>query len=363
LAQSRRDPTFQKLLRSPDDPELNLRFAQEAEARGDLRHALAALERARIARPDDPMIAAEFERVRRLILPTVTAFTVEAGAAYATNPTRTSNSSDARKEALLSAGVAVEDERTVAGFRLRSFASAFGEWHTRNHDLSTGEVMAGTGPVFALSPDLAVHIAPSVSNYWLDGDRLYTELGGALRFSSVLLGLTQTMSFGGGWRHGNEDRAFADSRFFEVSGRFVTPGVRAGDIVHIQPRYIWNKSESDSLAAPVQPSREVTSLSFQEWGGRIAYYMPFFNEQVYVGAGFVAFGRRYEVDALTAAGVVQGEKRFDTFLEPSAHLVFPRLIAETWDVRVDYRHEINRSNDAFSDYRNQVVGLKFVGTF
>jgi hypothetical protein len=40
------DAEFQRLLANPDDPALNRQFALSAEARGDLRHALAALERA-----------------------------------------------------------------------------------------------------------------------------------------------------------------------------------------------------------------------------------------------------------------------------------------------------------------------------
>ena len=45
-------PTFEQVLRAPDDPELNLAFAQAEADAGDLLSAAAALERVLVTRPD-----------------------------------------------------------------------------------------------------------------------------------------------------------------------------------------------------------------------------------------------------------------------------------------------------------------------
>ena len=91
------DAEFQRLLSNPDDPALNRQFAVSAEARGDLRHALAALERALDADPDNPELLAEYERVRRKLLPAATAVTVQMGLNYSSNPREVPNSSPAKE--------------------------------------------------------------------------------------------------------------------------------------------------------------------------------------------------------------------------------------------------------------------------
>src|SRR5689334_4836009 len=73
---------FDRILSQPGDVALNKRFAHEAEARGDLRHAFAALERVLQTNPGDTQAQAEFDRIRNKLKPSVTLVTVEGGASY-----------------------------------------------------------------------------------------------------------------------------------------------------------------------------------------------------------------------------------------------------------------------------------------
>lgn len=118
VAEAAPDLLFQRLLESPDDPVLNRQFAAEAEARGELRHAVAALERARNARPDDSTIAAEYERVRRKLLPTVTVAIFQSGLSAASNSRQLPSGAGGRHlDGIVDAGLAIEDERTVRDVR------------------------------------------------------------------------------------------------------------------------------------------------------------------------------------------------------------------------------------------------------
>jgi hypothetical protein len=61
--------------------------------------------------------------------------------------------------------------------------------------------------------------------------------------------------------------------------------------------------------------------------------------------------------------VATGEGRRDLYLEPTAHIIFPDLLAPHVDVRADYRLEDNLSNDTYRDFLNHVVGVRVVGRF
>ena len=73
------DALFAQLLKQPDDPALNKKFARVAEEQGDVRHAFAAMERVVLSSPGDTEAQAEFDRLRKKILPAVTNVTVQAG--------------------------------------------------------------------------------------------------------------------------------------------------------------------------------------------------------------------------------------------------------------------------------------------
>ena len=74
----------------------------------------------------------------------------------------------------------------------------------------------------------------------------------------------------------------------------------------------------------------------------------------------------YTLDSFWLQGGVQiatDEKRRDLFVEPTAHLIFPNLIAPNIDFRADYRFEDNFSNDDSRDFQNHVAGVRVIGRF
>ena len=135
------------MLSAPDDPQLNRQYAASAEARGDLRHALAALDRALSARPNDPDLIAAYDRVRRKLLPTTTAVTVQAGATYASNPRQLSDGSPGKEDdAVFDGAISIEDERTLAGMRIRSLAYAAGQWNVETQRHIDGRTLRAGRP-------------------------------------------------------------------------------------------------------------------------------------------------------------------------------------------------------------------------
>lgn len=372
------DAEFQRLLSSPDDPEFNRQFAASAEARGEIRHALAALERALAAQPNSPALQAEYRRVRLKMLPAATAITVQTGVNYSSNPRQT-NGRLKRDDAVLDAAVAVEDERTVAGVRLRSLAYAAGQWNSEADEISAGRAAVETGPVFTLTQDMWLHLAPGASVAWLDDDDLYSEASAAATVGGVFGGLTQTLTARYSWRDGNGDVSYQDSQAFEILARLVaSPGLVGGDYLYLQPRYRFSDPDGRDRSSLVLPtvigpstlmSRDISPSAYEEWGARASYLFPLGLANIYLGAGLSVYEREYDSFVLDSLALSQGvmvdtgEKRRDLLIEPTAHIIFLDLLAPKVDVRADYRLEDNQSNDDFRDYLNHVFGVRVVGRF
>lgn len=376
------DAEFQRLLANPDDPALNRQFAVSAEARGDLRHALAALERALDADPGNEELFAEYERVRRKLLPAATAVTVQMGLNYSSNPREVQNSSSEREsDGIVDGAASIEDERTVAGIRLRSLAYAAGQWNFDIHELSTGRVSAASGPVIRLSQDAWLHLAPGVAVAWLDGQQAYTEASAAVTIGGVYRGLTQSVTARYGWREGGENSLeYPDGSVVEILGRFVvSPSLVTGDYLYMQPSFRLadptNDRDGQELIEPTNSgpfilvNRDLSPFDYIEWGGRVSYLFPIDNRRVYFGIGMSVYDRNFGTSTLNPLWLQGGlqvatdEKRRDLFIEPTAHFIFPNLIAPNVDFRADYRFEENFSNDDSRDFQNHVAGIRVIGRF
>ena len=80
------DIVFGQLLAEPANPSLNLRYAELAMARGETRKALAAYERVLAQDPNNRQVIRAYNRAKRRLQPSVTAFTLSTGFVYESNP-------------------------------------------------------------------------------------------------------------------------------------------------------------------------------------------------------------------------------------------------------------------------------------
>ena len=70
---------FRQVLVNPTDTAANIRYAQEAERRGELRKALSAYERIVLNEPNNSQARAEYERIKALLEPAQTRFQIGFG--------------------------------------------------------------------------------------------------------------------------------------------------------------------------------------------------------------------------------------------------------------------------------------------
>lgn len=350
------DSVFERLLFSPGDPALNIRYAELAEANGELRKALGAYERVLARDPHNSQALREYRRVKNLLQPAVTEITVDLGIAYSTNPLQLPDIPLRNDDVTFDAGLHLFDERTIWNHRWRTIALASTDLQTDITDLNDGTLSAWTGPVFNLGTKTRAHVAPGAEVAFLDGQHLYTDALGRLTIERPIGGATQTLSALIAYR---DTQGFngADGWIYQLTARLSKYQILfPGDAFYVLPRVRYNEPTGSGDGRVF--SRPLFPGDFLEVGNRSEYFVPLFNNAFYLGGGFGAYFRDYDQTVAFST-----TKREDWFLEPTAHLVIPNILGRNGDLRFDYRFQHNDSNDPTQDFENQVVGVRSVKRF
>lgn len=347
---------FQAVLAAPDDEAANLAYARHAEEAGDLRQALSAYERVARSDPANQVAARGFRRVQALLSPPRTSVTVSAGAAYEADARRIDEPFSGSADGAIEVGVDIEDERTVAGRRLRTLAAAIGDLHVRFEDLNELRAEAFTGPVFALTARTDLHLAVGGAVEWLAHRASYGEAAVRGEISTLWREARQRLAVTFGQRQAlDAEPGFEEDAFFvDVAGTFTRPNtIVAGDAAYLQPRL--RRSGGGALETAEAGS------TFWEVGARVAYFFPIDAWLADLGFSLGLHQREFEEDA--SDGGDAAKERRDLRLEAGAHLIFRDFFADNVDLAADYRFERNFSSDRDDDYRNHVFGARILWRF
>jgi len=348
---------FSRLLNNPNDAALNARYAALVEARGDMRKALGAYERALAVDPGNRDLLRAYKRVKRRLLPAVTSVTVEKGISYDSNPRQLPNTRRREGDVTFDVSAYLFDERTLRRHRWRTEAYARGQIQGDETDLNAGEVAAWTGPVFDLNPKTRLHFAPGAAVAWLDGRRLYNDGSLRVTLERVRRGTTQSVSALLTYRDAGDSFNGSDGFIAQLSGRFkFNSKLVKGDTIYVLPRVRYSGPTGSGPGRVF--SRPLFPGDFVETGSRFAYFRPIRGGKVFIGAGFATYFRHY--DQTVAFGTAERE---DVQVEPTAHVIFPNVGGRKFDFRIDYRYEENFSNDNTEDFSNHVVGGRVVKRF
>ena len=349
---------FDSLLSTPDDPALNLRYAELALAKGETRKALAAYERILARDPNNREVRRAYQKTKIALQPTVTAFTLTTGVTAESNPRQVRGSSIYHdSDVSLDASLLMYDERSLAGRRWRTLGQAGGHVFLEQNDLNDAYVSFATGPVFEISRKTQLHIAPGAAFGTLDGDWLYNDGLVSVALERRDKGNGQAVTTTVRYRNTNSSFDGDDGLIVQVDGRFMfTNRFKQGDALYFLPRFEYSEPGGSG------PGRVYQSALFPgdyiEYGGRVLYYLPVANKRIYLGAGFGIFQRDY--DQNVALGT---KNRSDLTLVPTAHILVPNIRGSKFDLRMDYQYQTNDSNDPFEDYDNHVFSASTVRKF
>lgn len=339
---------YAAILEQPDSIELNLRYAQLAEAEGKPRLALAAYERILLTHPDNAEAKAGLLRIKRLLTPERTAFETRFAIAFETNP-RHATMPLPDGEANGWARIAMTDERRLGDTTMwRSYGLLYGALHAEATELNYGYASFVTGPLLD-SVGFTIHptIGGGVSTF--QGRLYFAEAVAALAVEGEFNGAMQTVRLRGGYRD-YDDFFPADQGFFaDLTGRFAVPNVAQtrGTLV-VAPWARWSGIDGTGFefdGDPVVPGRYV------EVGGRIEHVQPV-ADRIALAANFEVNKRWYSVDP-----------REDLKLAPGAAIIFKNALAYANDIRLDYQYVDNDSTDPNHDYINHIVTLQVINRY
>ncbi len=352
----------EQILRDPANTELNFRYAELAEQRGELRKALVAYERVLVNDPENPDVLARLQRIRRMLQPDTTQFYAQIGAAYESNPAR--RPTGERDDASLIARFSMRDERGVGnGYRWRTIGQLSGEVYVGDGSLSYGYVSAYTGPLFDLTPMIAVHAALGGSAAYFDRQFFYKEATAHLTFESFLEGAFHTVRIRGGYRD-YESLSSGDGVYADVTGRFTFADVfGSGANFSFVPWYRWSDLGGTGFSVLV-PDEQVQPGRYHEFGAGIEFHRRL-SESISIGVGFAASQRKYaDGQQFDPFGFPTGPvSRRDVLLAPHATLTFHKFFSEMADLRFHYRYEHNDSTLAYRDYENHIATLLLIARY
>jgi hypothetical protein len=350
------DTLHSQILQHPDNPELNLRFAQLAEADGHIRWALAAYERILLNDPNNTEALKGLQRVRRALQPNTTLLTVQLGGQYESTPRYYLRPRTPELQALGSA--ALVDERNLGGIRWRTDAVAAGLLHAREGELNYGVVGADTGPVLDALPGWAFHPAVGGNVAYFDNRFYYGEGAVSGTFDSSAFGIYRALVLRSAYRSYNDFFPSGEGFYFEARGKLAVPNVIGPGSVAIVSPFVL-KSDISGTASVVTPIiTELQPGSYVEWGGRLDLIKSLTN-WLALGVNIGASERDYRNDVVLATI----EKRHDRITSTGASLTFPNLFAYQTDLRLDYRYLMDHSNDPTKSFNDHIITASVVARF
>lgn len=232
---------FERLLQNPSDIELNFRYAELAIEQDRLRSALAAYERILATDPENAEAKAGIERIRRLLRPEFTDATVIVGGQYESNPRRAGKGVPGGDDVLAVTQADVIDERRIGGYRLRSEADFFANFHNRFTDIDYGRVAGNSGPVLGLDEDWEIRPAVGGGYAWLDGQTFYGEGSSLLSLYSLGRGPFRRVDLAFAYDKVSETFAHRDAYQIGLGPQlYWVNQVTDQDIVLLSPFYRFN---------------------------------------------------------------------------------------------------------------------------
>lgn len=356
-APSAASPEFAALLADPANVELNLAYARAAEARGEWRKALATYERILVNHPGNAEALAGLAAMRRRIAPDFTNWTLEAGGGYNSNPLQRPDSADPPDSGLGFAELRLRDERRIGDWRWRTQAATGGVVLENAADaLNTFYVGANVGPVLPLTPRIDVRPSVQAAYRALQAGTLFTEIGGAVELEGPFAGALQSVRLGAVYRDYGNAFVSDSGLVLDLAGHFAKGGLLLErDTFVLRPRLRY--SDVDNAASvPFVPAAFAPGKYF-EVGARADYEVAL-GDAVIVGGNFTVF-QRWFADPV----VPGGDDREDTFLAPGAALTLTNLVSDSVDIRFDYVHQWQTSNDPLRDFDADVATARLVVRF
>jgi len=346
---------YQQILAQPDNIELNLQYAREAEAAGKPRWALAAYERILLVHPNNAEAKVGQARIRRELTPDRTSFETRFAVAFESNPRLMSPASPSGGEVNGWGRISMTDERHLGDTMWRSYGLLFGTLHGVASELNYGYASFVTGPLidgagFTLHPTIGGGVAAFQGQYY------FGEALAALGIEGNFNGALQTARLRVGYRSYNSFFPADQGPFVDLTGRLTKPDfIGTGGTLTIAPWVRWSGIEGtgfDIDSDPVEPGR------YTEVGGRAEFVQPV-TDRVALAANVEVNSRWYATDLDSSFACCRQDFR----VAPGAAVIVKNAFSYGNDVRLDYQYVSNTSTDTTHSYNDHIVTLQLINRY
>jgi tetratricopeptide (TPR) repeat protein len=337
---------YAQILANPTSPELNLRYAQLAEERGEYRKALAAYERVLVNDPTNAVARDGLQRVRRIIQPADTKKTFEIGTTWQSNVLREPM---ATGDVLGYGSFRLRDERPGQHYRWRTNLSVYGEAYAQQDQMNYANINGDIGPIIDLSgTNWAVRPGIGAGTAWFEGRNYYRDVNATALFEGYLNGAYQWLRFRAGYRWYDPSFTTDGGSYFDITGKFSIQDVfHERDSFSISPWVRWSR-----IAGTFDEFTTDFAAGLYTEAGANFEYAKRFNDHLAASLNVKVSNRVYDD--------IGSGSRNDWNVAPGASVVFSNLFGPQADLRFDYKYEWNTSNMADHTWQNQSVTAAIV---
>lgn len=399
-----------RVMADPGNVATSLEYGKLAEASGKPRWALAAYERVLMLDPTNAEAWEGLSRVRWHMEPATTVWSLDGGVFADTNPYRTGTfdlygyspnpylnifaAYPEKTDTFFTVGLSMRDDRPVGDIRWRTTARVEQQSWVDNSQLDGGYVTAASGPMFQLTPQIAVRLAPMATFSWLNNgldsiemanpwydpvwypDKYITygpggddpvrfwEVGGLIGFEGYLNGAMQRLDISVGYRTYGEAYSASEGLVVGVVGRFTRPNVFVeGDAFTLQPWFRWADLGEPSDRDEYIYWDGARAGSITEAGLKLGYSKPLTSWLTVVGTMELDYRETrfsWEDDPW---GYVPKNTLQEVVFAPGIALVLPNIFRDGLDLRFEYAYEYTDTNADNGEIDAQVFGTSFAYRF
>lgn len=399
----------ERIMANPADVSLSIEYGKLAEANGKLRWALAAYERVLMIDPTNAEAMEGLSRVRWHMEPATTVWTLDGGVFVDTNPYRVGNydpygyspnpylnifsAYPEKTDTSFVLGLSMRDDRPAGDLRWRTTARVEQQWWVDNTQLDGGYATAASGPMFQLTPTIAMRIAPMATYSWLNNgldsvvlpnpyydpvyypvenfyygpggnDHLrFWEVGGLLGFEGYLNGAMQRLDVSVGYRTYGDAYSASKGLVVGVIGRFTQPNLFADDdALTVQPWFRWadlgEPQDDQYLYWYGQRDGSIT-----EGGVKVGYSKALTSWMTLVGTMNVVYRDSKFSWENDPYGYFPPNELKEWVYTPGIAAVLPNVFVDGLDLRFEYSYEYTDSNIHDGDTAAQIFGTSFAYRF
>ncbi|MGE0152505.1 MAG: hypothetical protein AB7R90_07780 [Reyranellaceae bacterium] len=351
---------FRQVMQNPSDATANLRYAKEAERRGELRKALSAYERMVLNDPNNAQARGEYERIKALLEPAQTRYQFGFGGQWESN---INLDKDGKRDDF--SGVVtfrVDDDRRFGSQLWRSSLQLYGDAHARTSSADFLYGNASTGPVFLFENGWRIHTFLMAETGFADYDFLFYSagLGGTIEtrgtdpLRSITFGVSYADFNGSNGSSSFDAEPGRDAVVFGLSARLGWDNVLAKvDGIELRPAMVYNVAEK-------------SRFTFLQAGLTASYVVGLFTFSG--GVGNVYLNPEVTVQYRTYEGEEPGRsnERKDFRVAPALRLIG---MYDNFSAVLGYAYDRNFSNYDQSagmesrDYTNHRISLNFYVDF